>query len=337
MMVPKKIALWGFAVGWLVLILACGGGGGDVEDVGEALTAPDTPAESPEQPVSAQPPRTEPREVPRPPSAPAHAERTASAKNPDRVAQPAKKFTPAAPHLNPRIVALLDEAFRLGEREKQNAIDRIRTEAKRQRQRNVIGRAKALDEKADGLETALHLSLPKLYAPFHVGQLGYVLEPFEVISIVDERNIIAMGFFNNEPQTVWIRGNTDGIASDDTFTVNEETVYHVSGTKDYVTALGTRNRVLLLEPVDLDPYLKKYRAELAARAKPEPLKQPESASADESKAKNEKAAAAKLRLAEQFFELDKIDKGKRWLREVIEDYPGTKAAAAAEGKLRAMR
>jgi len=105
-------------------------------------------------------------------------------------------------------------------------------------------------------------------------------------------------------------------------------VFRVIGTKTYKTLLGS-NTVLLLRQVDvkaIQPQIEKWSEEHKLKAKQREIKLKPFVN-------DEKRAASKLRLAKLVLKKNK-SRGKKWLQDLVKNYPGTAAAKEAQELLK---
>lgn len=163
---------------------------------------------------------------------------------------------------------------------------------------------------------------------------------------VDDRNFIGWirdnqvttAFAQQRPpdvrQTVWFKGY-DTTEMSDGAAVQLTGVFIVSGTKRYDTAVGGTKQLMVIERFDLGPYynlLKKQGAIAELPAKKSGAKKDEPAAKPDAKSAEDEASA-KLALAKQLMK-QSPDNAQKRLKELIEKYPDTAAAAAARDLLK---
>jgi hypothetical protein len=133
-------------------------------------------------------------------------------------------------------------------------------------------------------------------------------------------------------QTVWFKGY-DTSEMQDRLPVTLEGVFVVTGTKKYANVAGSTTQLVVVEPFDVTPYYVELKriGELpdvpAINAKKKAEPKPETA--EEKTAREEKAAAAKMRSAEALLKAGKQEGYRNTLKELAEKYPATEAGKSA--------
>jgi len=187
------------------------------------------------------------------------------------------------------------------------------------------------------------------------GDSGSITSTVEVIQVVSKQMGSCLAAISRDrPVLVMIRGlNLENVVDGKKLKL-DQSLFEVQGTVTYETVgMGSKTVHELLcifdqselptgefsqyeidaTIPDLTPDEKKKRQialdAIAARKK----KEDDTKANEEKKAKmemDEKKAAAKLALAKKFIDKKETETGRKWLKELIESYPGTAAATEAE-------
>jgi hypothetical protein len=184
---------------------------------------------------------------------------------------------------------------------------------------------------------------PPQLAPHNleVGKAGVCNYQIRIVQVIDAENMLAR--FGN--RTVWIKGySTKDVTEGEDRQFGG--VMKVSGTKQYETALGVSKTVLLIEPEtdqekkDREDKERKAGAERARKRAAQAGRREQADAADKMSAdkgnavedaqKKEAVAKAKLAIARELIAAGKRDAAREHLKELIDRYPGTAAARAAQ-------
>jgi hypothetical protein len=174
------------------------------------------------------------------------------------------------------------------------------------------------------------------------GRLGY---PVRMVQIIDAQNaVVTFGDL-----TMWMHGlSTKDLVDGDLANIKAE--IEISRTKQYKTPLGTSKTVYMIEPLS-DSTRAKLKAEQESAAKVENaarakrLQAAEKAAAEIQVAKEKKQSAAKiaskefvadskLTTARLYIHDKNFEKAKSKLKEIIKDFPDTRAAPKAKELLK---
>lgn len=170
----------------------------------------------------------------------------------------------------------------------------------REERDDAIASAKESLEKAKALKKQLEENDPPFIRTISttkalkVGDLGRFPEAsIRAQQVIDETNCLGRWFYheryteirrgvpfpvvNDIEQMLWTKGfPTKGVADDDAMPING--CFEVTGTKTYDTAAGSAT-VLVIEPFDIAPYLKKADASENPKAEPIQTAKPKKAAA----------------------------------------------------------
>jgi hypothetical protein len=244
---------------------------------------------------------------------------------------------PGQGELNPEIMARVAKA----EAKKQNNVNALRNGQNGRVRGSKLGR--------DQIEAAAAepLVIDDRFL-FDVGNIASCKTMYfiEVTQVIDGSQFIGDIRYNSTAagadrtsQIAWFRGfNTTNLVNGSR--IKFSSTLWARGTQEYVTALGTTNKIILVEAIDLRPYL----AKAAEQTKRVADKEKEIADAKEAADKAAKQARIKppkpvtadqeaaslLRQAKQLRELDKTDGAKGFLKKIIEKYPATASAREAK-------
>lgn len=100
------------------------------------------------------------------------------------------------------------------------------------------------------------IPVPALKAPFQVGEFGRFHDnQFRVLNVVNESEFLAIVNYGKfKSQRVWFKGyDTSKLVSDSEF--RYQGIVRVTGTKDYITVLRTKAKVVVVEGFVVRPYL----------------------------------------------------------------------------------
>lgn len=192
--------------------------------------------------------------------------------------------------------------------------------------------------------------VPRIADSLPIGDFGTLPGSLRVVTVIGPNEMLCESSINTvryapgigtltpvnkvSRKSVIVRAyKTEGLTTDSVFKVSD--TVKISGTTDYVTELGIKQTLLVIEPIDLNPYFnKKSSGKSSASANGKPKDQSSKTSPLKPTDKGESAAGSKLRLAKQFLESGKEETGKKWLQEIVDEFPGTAAAAEANDILK---
>jgi hypothetical protein len=189
-------------------------------------------------------------------------------------------------------------------------------EYQRIRQDDMVRRTREQIEQLHSTEVPFE---PPSIGMLFEGDVGRPDDTFDVVTIVDDRNMVA----RYEGETVWLRGwGTRDLAENNILAID---VAEVTGRTEYTPGDGQSMDVLVLEPFDFNPYIEALTTELEMSRDsivPGPV------------INEELVGSNRLALARHLIAQDQAEKGRRWLQEIIDKYPDTKAAGEAAKLLR---
>lgn len=190
-------------------------------------------------------------------------------------------------------------------------------------------RAQALKRRLDQIKDKKQVYIPTI-SPLEVGAVGKLPSPdVRVERTADSLNAIISipetetgtdGTPKTKYTTVWIRGH-DTSRWTPGKTVTLDISFRIP-TSRQATGFG---KILMIEPYDPTDLLKKGAEQHAIKE----IKNPRAA-----KAVREQAASTKFLNAKGAFASGNLLNAKRMFQEIIDEYPGTKAAAAASQMLK---
>ena len=138
---------------------------------------------------------------------------------------------------------------------------------------------------------------------------------------------------SSSEQSVWFKGY-DTSEMQDGQAAALEGLFIVGGTKRYDTAAGGTRQVMILEPLNLEPYYAQLKKQGAIAEVPDLKKKASPETPEQKVEREEKAAAGKLKSAEALRKAGKVEAYRKSLRELVEKYPTTKAADEARALLK---
>lgn len=250
--------------------------------------------------------------------------------------KPEKKV---APQLDKDVLQKVARAEEL----KRDAVDTL---VKKRASKKAIDAARAADY------------LPEVTLPFAAGTIGgrKGFDEISVLKVVDDDNFVGeirlrrpggisivdkgnggadikieRKEATTETQTAWFKGfATQKLAEKSLYDLSG--LWIVSGTKPYEPVNGSAQQVIVIEPLDLAPYYAELRKKKSAGPTAD-AKAPKADKSDETPeqkaAREEKAAAGKLRSAETLLKQGKREAYRSVLKDLAEKYPETEAGKKA--------
>ena len=136
---------------------------------------------------------------------------------------------------------------------------------------NAAADVEAMQQKIKSAQDGSLVVAPRLYAPLEIGDLGRFAHAFiKVLQVIDPDETLGELTCHNEngiQQTipVWIvRAPLDNAVDGKAYKIEGDILYHVTGRKQYTTALGASRTVLLIERLDEAVYMSQLRKAVAA-------------------------------------------------------------------------